>query len=260
MTTAWGAHAPDAKQRLLIGLARRSLFGRGVFRRRMAALIGGPVDVELGGCRYRLRLDNSAPARALLLHARYNLRELAFLADGLAPGDCFVDIGCNIGTYSLPMALRVGTTGQVLSIDANPAMIEAIAFNAAASSMPQLRPMHVAVGDREAEMALDLSANDMGGVAVAEGAGGIPMRPLLAILQDAGITRLAALKIDIEGHEDQALLPFFADAPDSLLPRRMVVELDRKIHANTPGCLAAFAARGYRRIDQTHSNSMWSRD
>lgn len=256
----WGEYAPNATQRALIALARRSILGRGVFRRRMARLIGGPVDVELGGCRFRLRLDNSAPARALLLHARYNIRELTFLAEGLTPGDVFVDIGCNIGTYSLPMARRVGEAGAVLSIDANPAMIEAIGFNAAASSMPQLRPIHAAVGDREAEMALDLSTNDMGGVMVAEGAGGIPMRPLLAILRDAGVARIDALKIDIEGHEDQALLPFFADAPDALLPRRMVVELDRRIHANTPGCLEAFARRGYRRVAATHSNSMWQRD
>lgn len=259
MSTPWGTHAPGLVARALIAAARHSPLGRGSFRRTMAGLIGGPVDVELHGARYRLRLDNSAPARALLLHGRYNAEEIAFLAGGLQPGDAFIDIGCNVGTYALPLARRVGATGQVLAIDANPAMIAAISFNAEASGLPQVRPIHAAVGDREAEVALDLSANDMGGVAVAEGAGGIPMRPLLHILAEAGITRIAALKIDIEGHEDSALVPFFAAAPESLLPARIVIERERQGRTRQPGSNAAFAAHGYRLAGQTRGNAMWQR-
>jgi len=144
----------------------------------------------------------------------------------------------------------VGAAGQVLAIDANPAMIAAIGFNAEASGLAQLRPIHAAVGERETEVALDLSANDMGGVAVAEGAGGIPMRPLLHILADAGVSRIAALKIDIEGHEDSALVPFFAAAPAGLLPGRIVIERERQGRTRQPGSLAAFAAHGYRLRDR----------
>jgi hypothetical protein len=49
-------------------------------------------------------------------------------------------------------------------------------------------------------------------------------RPLLAILNDAGVTTIDALEIDVEGAEDLALVPFRRDAPASLLPALVLIE------------------------------------
>lgn len=46
----------------------------------------------------------------------------------------------------------------------------------------------------------------------------------MAILRDAGITRIDALKIDVEGVEDEVLMPFLAEASSNLLPRLIIIE------------------------------------
>ncbi|MEO1469528.1 MAG: FkbM family methyltransferase, partial [Pseudomonadota bacterium] len=51
-----------------------------------------------------------------------------------------------------------------------------------------------------------------------------PVRRLTGVLAEAGITRIAALKIDVEGWEDRVLAPFLAEAPAALLPRALLIE------------------------------------
>ncbi|MBN8958494.1 MAG: FkbM family methyltransferase, partial [Rhizobiales bacterium] len=82
-------------------------------------------------------------------------------------------------------------------------------------------------------------------------------RPLLDTMLDAGIDAIDALKIDIEGHEDQVLVPFFSTAPRSLWPRRVVIE-----HLHRAGwqhdCVADMVARGYAVMGKTRTNLLLS--
>jgi hypothetical protein len=78
----------------------------------------------------------------------------------------------------------------------------------------------VAVTAGEGEVLLGLNARDAGVTALLATRPGNPSiivsgRPLVA---DAGITRIDALKIDIEGAEDEALMPFLAEALAARLP------------------------------------------
>jgi len=45
----------------------------------------------------------------------------------------------------------------------------------------------------------------------------------------AGLNRLDALKIDVEGAEDLVLVPFFRDAPESLWPDLILIEDTRDL-------------------------------
>jgi FkbM family methyltransferase len=42
------------------------------------------------------------------------------------PGDRFVDVGANVGVYSVPMAAQVGQTGHVWAIEPNPMAYQAL--------------------------------------------------------------------------------------------------------------------------------------
>ena len=53
--------------------------------------------------------------------------EQVFAALRLNDGDCFVDIGCGPGDYSLEAAIRIGKTGLVYSLDRDNGMINALA-------------------------------------------------------------------------------------------------------------------------------------
>jgi len=72
--------------------------------------------------------------------------------------------------------------------------------------------------------------------------------PLHQIVSEAGVTRVDALKIDIEGFEDTALVPYLQEAPEHLLPKRIVIEICAP-ETDYPGCLAEFNRLGYSGIE-----------
>ena len=59
---------------------------------------------------------------------------------------------------------------------------------------------------------------------------GIPVKikPLIDILNSQNISKIDALKIDIEGYEVSALKPFFNIAPVKLFPQKIVIEHTHK--------------------------------
>lgn len=259
----FGHFAPNAFQRMLIGLSRASFLKRGVFRGSMTRLIlalgRGPLDIRFRGAGYRIRGEQNLIEYGLLLMPTYNGTDIDFLLDGARDDAGFVDIGCNIGLYSLPLAVA-RPKGRVISVDANPKMIARILWNAAASELSNVTAVHAAVSDGDGRGDLVIRKDDVAIVAVKESASGeMPIRTLLAILSEAGLPAIHGLKIDIEGNEDRALVPFLDTCDGAMLPRRIVIEHPEP-NADYPGCAAAFARRGYSLVARTRNNSLYMLD
>ena len=258
----WGSHAPGLLQRLLITVTQNTVLQRGALRgemtRRIMAL-GCPLDIRFRDCCYRIEARNNLIEVGLLARPSYNAPEIEFLQHAVQDGGVAVDIGSNVGLYALPLARTAGPKGRVLAIDANPDMVRHLEFNADASGLANVTALHVAVGAVEAQVDLRIRQDDVAIVNVEQSdTGTIAMRPLLRILSDAGIDRVDSLKIDIEGHEDEALVPFLQQAPEPLLPTRIVIERAGP-EGDYPGCVTEFDRLGYRRVGQTRNNSMYER-
>ncbi|WP_114647874.1 FkbM family methyltransferase [Zhengella mangrovi] len=260
-TAPFGTFAPNAWQRALIAAARGSFLHRGTFRRTMFRLIQGgaknPVDIAFRDCAFRLHGQDNLIEYGILLHPAYNSRDIDFLLEGASGGDSFVDIGSNIGLYSLPMARRAGAGGKVVAIDANTQVCRQLAFNARASGLANVQVFAEGVSDHETRARLRRRNDDIAIVSIQEDdAGGIPVRRLASILDEAGVERIHGLKIDIEGHEDKALVPFFDTEPESRWPSRIVIETAGN-GEDYPGCAAAFARCGYELAGRTRQNSLY---
>ena len=52
----------------------------------------------------------------------------------------------------------------------------------------------------------------------------VPSESLLDLAARHGLTRIDAIKIDVEGAEDLILFPFFASAPETLWPSLLLIE------------------------------------
>jgi FkbM family methyltransferase len=258
----WGTHQPHMLQNLLIGVTRRTFLQRGRLRHRMTNLItslGRPIDVRFRDCKFRIAGRNNLIEYGLLTRPSYNGIEIDFLSAAVRDGGVALDIGCNIGLYSLPLAKAAGPRGRVLSIDANPAMIQHLNFNAQASDLKIITGLNVAVGGTRGRVDLKIRRDDVAIVSVVENdAGAVPMLPLSDIVEQAGLSRVDALKIDIEGHEDYALVPYLKSAPEALLPSRIVIEQASR-GTDYPGCAAEFARLGYRLQERTKINSLYER-
>ncbi len=259
----FGRFRPKALVRAGIALARRTVLRRGAFRSPVAhlltALNGGAVDIGFRGACYRVGGDRNLIEYGLLLVPEYNATEIDFLLRDAPEDAAFVDIGCNVGLYALPLAVA-RPAGRVVAVDANPRMVAHLERNARFSAAGNLRVLHSAVSDVAGRADLSIRKNDVAIVAITETPDGqVPVRRLADILADAGVTRIFGLKIDIEGHEDRALAPFLREAADAALPRRIVIE-KAGAAADHPACAAAMLARGYRLEGRTRNNSCYRLD
>lgn len=259
----FGHFAPNPVQRALIALGRATVLRRGVFRgsltRAILALGRGKLDLRFRGAAYRIRGESNLIEYGLLLVPDYNASDIDFLLDGAPPDAGFVDLGSNIGLYALPLAVA-RPRGRVVAVDANPKMIARLRWNAAATGLANLTAVHAAVSDAEGRGDLVIRKDDVAIVAVQESAAGaMPIRTLSALVAETGLAAIHGLKIDIEGHEDRALVPFLDGAAPGLLPRRIVIEHPEP-QADYPGCTAAFARHGYRLIGRSRNNSFYALD
>jgi FkbM family methyltransferase len=262
----FGTYAPRGLQAAMLRFAHVPPFYRGTFRRPMADLIrwlgrDGIVDVTADGLSFRLRSASNLIEDGILVHPAYNRVEIDFLLAGTPGGGVFVDLGANVGLYTLPLARKAGPSGRVLAIDANPDIVGAIAFNVAASGLDNVAIACVAVGEAEGRAHLEIRKDDIAIVEIEEDPeGDIEIRPLRDVVEEAGLARVDSLKADIEGYEDRALIPYLDGAPEALKPGRIVIEHLGRHTAWKTDCFVAFERHGYRLVGQTRGNSLFSRE
>ena len=260
----FGAFAPTPAQAAIIRLAHRSRLKRGAFRPMLSRLVNllraGPVDVQYQGAAFRFHHQASATERGALFNPDYNIEELYFLRAHAPAGGIFVDVGANVGTYALALARHVGGSGKVIAIEPHPVTHARLAFNRAASGFTQVSLVAAAAGASDGELLIETDGDNLGASHVVSGehAGNaikVPSLRLQRILGDAGVDRVDALKIDVEGFEDRVLTGFFREAPPSLWPRAVVIEhLARSEWQDD--CIADMRARGYAETGKTRSNTL----
>jgi FkbM family methyltransferase len=259
----FGAFAPNAAQAAVIRLAHRSRLKRGAFRPWLSRLVNllraGPVDVIYQGASFRFYHQASATERGALFNPDYNLEELDFLRANTPAGGVFVDVGANVGTYAMVLARHVGTNGKVIAIEPHPITHARLAFNNAASRYTLTRLVAAAASDSDGELMIETDGGNLGASHIVTGTAGaeaikVPALRLQRILDEAGVPGVDALKIDIEGFEDRALVPFFKQAPQTQWPRAVVIEhLSRDEWRQD--CIADMVSRGYREAGRTRSNT-----
>jgi FkbM family methyltransferase len=260
----FGAFAPTTAQAAIIRLAHGSRLKRGAFRPMLSRLVNllraGPVDVAYQGASFRFYHQLSATERGALFNPDYNIEELDFLRTHTPVGGVFVDVGANVGTYAMVLARHAGPSGKVIAIEPHPITHARLAFNKAASGYTQVKLVAAAAGATDGELMIETDGDNLGASHVVTGNASskairVPSLRLQRILEDAGVARVDALKIDIEGFEDRALIPFFKDAPPTLWPRAVVIE---HLSANEwlEDCIADMRARGYAETGRTRSNTL----
>ena len=260
----FSAFAPNAAQAAIIRLARHSQLKRGAFRPMLSRLVNllraGPLDVTYQGTSFRFYHQASATERGALFNPDYNLEELDFLRAHTPVCGVFVDVGANVGTYALVLARHVGRDGKVIAIEPHPITHARLAFNNSASGATQVRLVAAAAGPTDGELMIATDGDNLGASHVVSGEASrraikVPSLRLQRILDEAGVSNVDALKIDVEGFEDRVLTGFFAEAPQTLWPRAVVIEhLSRNEWLGD--CIADMAARGYLERGRTRSNTL----
>jgi FkbM family methyltransferase len=231
----------------------------------------GGFDVVRWGLRMRLHpRRNGCEKGALFTPQMYETperRELAAEIDkSKAAGRpfVFIDIGANVGLFSLFVASRAGADARILAIEPEPENLRRLRFNVTSNPGIPIRVAAVALDEKPGRVAIETNLRDRGGTRTQPldrhseaGVVEVECLPLQDALDGEGIRSIDALKIDVEGAEDRVLVPFFRDAPESLWPGFILIEDSRG--AWRTDLFALFAERGYAVAARTKQNVMLRR-
>jgi FkbM family methyltransferase len=252
---------PSALQSAVIAIARATPLNRGIFRGRVARLLvglkKGPIAASFQGARFRLNpLDNPIEA-GMLLNPRYNSVELGFLRRCLSKGGVFVDVGANVGLYSITLAQCASC---VIAIEPGSLALSRLRANIAESGSTNVTVVPCAVGEAAGEAFLETVQGNLGGSRLNEAGGErIRVQPLLQMLSELGVRQISALKIDIEGNEPLAIAELLTEDHRALWPKGIVIE-----HANRGSwsidCFELITGCGYGSVGATKSNTLFLRE
>lgn len=234
-TSTWGTYRASGAAAFSLSLIA-SLPAGGFFRR-IAFLLRKPVkkgkqdlyDRVIWGLKLRLNArGNLSEQRWLTVPQFHDAPEREALKAALSPGAVFLDVGANAGFYTFWALAQRHAGLRVIAVEPTATMLERLRYNLKLNGLDSAVTLcPCAVTSEPCEVVIEEHAGNLGQSAVRkEGAGRkVPGRPLLALLDEAGVTRVDAMKIDIEGHEVPVLKAFYESAPRSLWPRLVIGEI-----------------------------------
>ena len=168
------------------------------------------------------RLSSALPLRAQQelkrFHFAHQIRsgrfqtsepEYARLGEWVTAGGWVIDVGANVGHYTARLSQLVGPTGRVLAFEPVPETFELLAANMAAAGARNVTLFNVAAstqigvaGVSLPHFSSGLTNYYMAGITSGEGEFKVLTAPVDSVMPSA---RVSLVKIDVEGHELQAL-------------------------------------------------------
>jgi len=123
----------------------------------------------------------------------------------IKPGMEIVDIGANIGLYSLRLAALTGETGRVYAFEPEPELFATLLRNCAANKTTNVVPFQCAVGNSNGRAALARSAFNSGNNNLAPRKAGTVEVKLVRADDVLPAVAIDFIKVDVQGYELAAL-------------------------------------------------------
>jgi FkbM family methyltransferase len=150
-----------------------------------------------------------SPAMLARAEGRYEPTKVELIQRYLSPGMCFVDVGANMGDFSLIAAKTMGDVGRVLAFEPSPDNCMWMRRSIKLNSYECIDLYEMALSDSSGEATLYLG-NRVGRHSLVprdpeHGTIDVPVKTLDEALEAAAQTRVDMVKIDVEGAELQVL-------------------------------------------------------
>jgi FkbM family methyltransferase len=155
----------------------------------------------------RVELDLTDAIQRWIYMGVFEPEETAIVRTWLHPGMTFLDVGANVGYFTLLAASRVGVSGRVHAIEPSPYAFGRAADTVSANALHMVRLHQLGLSDTEGELTLYVQADGSGfhSPSMSPEIGGEPVavavRRLDDLLDEAGIDTVDLMKLDVEGHE-----------------------------------------------------------
>jgi FkbM family methyltransferase len=146
---------------------------------------------------------------SLWMDGIYEPETLQFLKRHISSDSVFVDVGANIGAFSIPLARRAE---RVIAIEPSPQVLTYLARNVTLNNLSNVEIAACAAGLPDCDsVPLYIPPESHFGMASSApqfnmAPTPVPSRSLDAILLEHGVARVSVMKIDTEGYEAHVLL------------------------------------------------------
>lgn len=130
-----------------------------------------------------------------------------FVRTRLREGDVFVDVGANIGYFTLLASKLVGPAGKVIAIEASPRIFAKLRANLERNHATNVDARNLAASDRRGSVKVYFASDsNIGETSIGEKQGShfeaeVPADSLDSLLTSQDLSRVRLVKIDVEGAE-----------------------------------------------------------
>jgi len=259
----FGTYKPSLWTRLRIGrmdLGQKAPASDSRFRRMRRWLRRSRPTLDIAHRGLKLRLypgENVCDLKLAVYGDHPAHEELGRARDILKSAKVYVDVGANIGFYSLIARSLMPAKARLIAFEPDPVTHGKLRQNLAFNAADNVIVINAAVGAREETLTLYMaSKNNVGRNTLKPELGGggqgvsVPVRPLVTMLEEQGVAAIDVMKVDVEGFEAEALTPFFENAPQTMWPTYLMLEIVAKDHWNTD-LLGLLSSCGYDCVYET---------
>ena len=170
-----------------------------------------PTPIDLGGYQVCVQPRDTDFARAIIATHDYEPHVRRAVRDRLDTGDVVVDIGANVGCIALLAATLVGEAGTVVAVEPNPDNLQMLYAGMMLNEVANVRVLPHAASVRSEVLSLSRDTSNTHLVAARAPEGRCTYTQTVVLDEVlAWLPRLDLVKIDVEGHEIDALDGFQA--------------------------------------------------
>jgi FkbM family methyltransferase len=187
----------------------------------------GPLTLKQ--CRYGWMLF-SGPfiGKCLELYGEYSELEVQTMRGLVRSGDVVLDIGANIGSFTLPLAQMTGNGGRVYAIESHADVFNILCANLALNQIGNVKPLNAFVRKSAAALVQEQFVRpgwDIQSIAI----------------DDLKLEKCRLIKIDVDGNE----LDVLQSGENTLRALRPILYLENDIREKSKELLAYLFAQNY---------------
>ena len=167
---------------------------------------GGYIQTARDGYLYVPADVDLMAARRLLKPAEEN----SMLEFWCPPGGVAIDVGANIGDWSVPLAMAVGPQGKLLAVEPIPRMADALRKTFGINRLRQASVAQIALSSSAGTAQFSVERGNSGGSRIgshglAHDSINVDIITLDALVEREQLAQVDFIKIDVEGHEPDVL-------------------------------------------------------
>src|SRR6056297_1236331 len=172
-------------------------------------------DLKVSGLPSSLKMfvhdrNDAFISKSIIEDGIWEEQETSILLALLKPGHVFVDVGANLGYFSLIASLLVAEQGSVVAFEPEAENFRLLKMNCELNELTNVHCVNAALGHENAEGSLFLSESNMGDHSISPG-DERQQRQDIAIVNGSELllnlqNRVDVIKIDTQGYEYEVLL------------------------------------------------------